>query len=118
MAYELLVLDVDGTLVNSQKEISEATKEAILECQENGIKVAIASGRCTEGIRHQAKAIGLDQYGGYVISYNGGQITDFRTGEVIYDIPLPKGMIYEIVGLWQAAWNRISYVFRRTDHCP
>ena len=97
MAYELLVLDVDGTLVNSQKEISEATKEAILECQENGIKVAIASGRCTEGIRHQAKAIGLDQYGGYVISYNGGQITDFRTGEVIYDIPLPKGMIYEIV---------------------
>ena len=45
MAYELLVLDVDGTLVNTKKEISERTRNAILECQEKGIKVAIASGR-------------------------------------------------------------------------
>ena len=96
MAYELLVLDVDGTLVNTKKEITEATRDAILECQENGIKVAIASGRSTEGIRHQAKAIHLDEYGGYIISYNGGRITNFQTGEVIYDIPLPKGMIHEL----------------------
>ena len=53
MAYELLVLDVDGTLVNTKKEITERTKEALWECQDQGIKVAIASGRCTEGIRHQ-----------------------------------------------------------------
>ena len=53
MAYEVLVLDVDGTLVNSKKEITKATKEAVIQCQQNGIKVVIASGRCTEGIRHQ-----------------------------------------------------------------
>ena len=34
MAYELLVLDVDGTLVNTKKEITERTKEALWECQE------------------------------------------------------------------------------------
>lgn len=96
MAYELLVLDVDGTLVNTKKEITERTREAIVECQENGIKVAIASGRCTEGIRHQAAAIKLDQYGGYIISFNGGRITNFATGEVIYDIPLPDGMLHEL----------------------
>ncbi len=96
MAYELLVLDVDGTLVNSHKQISDITRDAILECQENGIRVAIASGRCTEGIRHQAKEIHLDEYGGYIISFNGGRITNFQTGEVIYDIPLPKGMIHEL----------------------
>lgn len=96
MAYELLVLDVDGTLVNSQKKISEKTCSAIIECQKNGIKVAIASGRCTEGIRHQARAIQLDQYGGYIISFNGGRITNFQTGEVIYDITLPEGMIHTL----------------------
>ena len=96
MAYELLVLDVDGTLVNTKKEITERTKEALWECQDQGIKVAIASGRCTEGIRHQAKAIGLDRFGGYVISFNGGRITNFATGEVIYDITLPDGMIHEL----------------------
>ena len=50
MAYELLVLDVDGTLVNTKKEITERTKEALWECQDQGIKVAIASGRCTEDV--------------------------------------------------------------------
>jgi hypothetical protein len=96
MAYELLVLDVDGTLVNSDKKISEKTRQAVIECQENGVKVAIASGRSTEGIRHQAREIGLDRYGGYVVSYNGGRITNFQTGEVVYDIPLPPGMIHEL----------------------
>lgn len=96
MAYELLVLDVDGTLVNSKKEITERTRKAVMECQENGIRVAIASGRCTEGIRHQAAAIGLDRYGGYIISFNGGRITNFATGEIIYDIPLPDGMLHEL----------------------
>lgn len=96
MAYELLVLDVDGTLVNTKKEITDKTRDAIIECQENGIKVAIASGRCTEGIRHQAKAIKLDEFGGYILSFNGGRITNFKTGEVIYDIPLPEGMIHEL----------------------
>jgi hypothetical protein len=96
MAYELLVLDVDGTLVTTDKRITEKTRQALIECQENGVRVAIASGRCTEGIRHQAREIGLDQFGGYIISYNGGRITNFRTGEVIYDIPLPDGMIHEL----------------------
>ena len=36
MAYELLVLDVDGTLVNTKKEITERTKEALWECQDQG----------------------------------------------------------------------------------
>lgn len=96
MAYELLVLDVDGTLVNTKKEITEKTREAVIECQENGVRVAIASGRCTEGIRHQAREIKLDEFGGYIISYNGGRITNCRTGEVVYDIPLPEGMIHEL----------------------
>lgn len=96
MAYELLVLDVDGTLVNSKKEISGRTRDAIIECQENGIKVAIASGRCTEGIRHQAHAIRLDEFGGYILSFNGGRITNCRTGEVVYDIPMPDGALHEL----------------------
>ncbi len=96
MAYELLVLDVDGTLVNTEKKITEKTRAAIIECQQKGIKVAIASGRCTEGIRHQAKEIKLDEFGGYLISYNGGRITNFRTGEIVYNIPLPEGMIHEL----------------------
>ena len=85
MAYEVLVLDVDGTLVNSKKEITKATKEAVIQCQQNGIKVVIASGRCTEGIRHQAEELELQNYGGYILSYNGGEIIDWSTGELLYN---------------------------------
>ncbi|MCR5691054.1 MAG: Cof-type HAD-IIB family hydrolase [Eubacterium sp.] len=96
MAYEVLVLDVDGTLVNSKKEITEPVRRAIWECQEKGIYVVVASGRCTHGIRHQAKAIGLDHFGGYVLSYNGAHIENFATGEVVFDTKLPEGMIHEL----------------------
>ena len=50
MSYKLLVLDIDGTVTNSKKEITPKTKEAILELQKKGIPVAIASGRPTKGI--------------------------------------------------------------------
>ena len=33
MSYKLLVLDIDGTVTNSKKEITQKTKEAILELQ-------------------------------------------------------------------------------------
>ena len=85
MAYEVLVLDIDGTLTNSKKEISEKTLEAVINAQKEGIKVVIASGRPTAGIKEIAKKVKLDEYGGYVLSYNGGKITNFKTKEVIYN---------------------------------
>lgn len=74
-----------------RKRNYRATKEAFVECQDRVSRIANCSRRCTEGIRHQAKAIGLDRFGGYVISFNGGRITNFATGEVICDITLSDG---------------------------
>ena len=45
MDYQILALDLDGTLTNSKKEITPQTKEALIRIQENGIKVVLASGR-------------------------------------------------------------------------
>ncbi len=96
MAYEILVLDIDGTLTNSKKEVTPKTLEAVIRAQEEGIKVAIASGRPTAGIHKIAKTIKLDEYGGYVLSYNGGKITNFQTGEIVYNETLPEEMIPSI----------------------
>lgn len=96
MAYELLVLDVDGTLMRTDKTISRKTIDAIVRIQQEGVKVAIASGRCTAGILPTAKKIRLDEFGGYIVSYNGGCISNCQTGEVIYNINLPDGIVQEI----------------------
>lgn len=96
MAYEVLVLDVDGTLMRTDKTISRRTIDEIVKIQEAGIKVAIASGRCTAGIMPTAKKIRLDEFGGYIVSYNGGCISNCQTGEIIYNINLPDGIVQEI----------------------
>ena len=45
MKYQVIVLDLDGTLTNSKKEITPPTRDALIEIQQNGKKVVLASGR-------------------------------------------------------------------------
>ena len=82
--YKLLVLDLDGTLTNSQKKITRKTKEALLKAQENGIKLVLASGRPTYGIVPLADELNLDARGGYILSYNGGEIIFWKTKELLH----------------------------------
>lgn len=100
MAYEVLVLDIDGTLTTSEKIISETTYRAIMAIQERGHKVVLASGRPTPGILPLAKQLKLDEYGGYILSFNGAKIINCQTGEVIYQKTLPDGILPK---LYQAA---------------
>ncbi len=108
MAYEVLVLDIDGTLTNSKKEVSPKTLDAVIRAQEEGIKVVIASGRPTAGIKKIAKTIKLDEYGGYILSYNGGKIINFQTGEVVYNETLPEEMVPSIYE--EAVDNQVGIV--------
>ena len=43
MAYTWIALDLDGTLTNSQKRISEGTRAALLRAQEKGVRLALVS---------------------------------------------------------------------------
>ena len=51
MKYKLLVLDVDGTLLNDKKEITPRTHAALLKAQQMGVHVVLASGRPTNGVQ-------------------------------------------------------------------
>ena len=50
MKYQVLVLDLDGTLTNSKKEITPETRKALIEIQEAGKIVVLASGRPINGV--------------------------------------------------------------------
>lgn len=84
MKYKLLVLDLDGTLTNTRKEVTEHTRTTLIKAQEQGLKIVLASGRPTYGIAPLANLLQLDKYEGYVLSYNGGEIIDWKTGELLY----------------------------------
>lgn len=96
MNYQVLVLDLDGTLTNSQKKIPSKTREALIDIQKNGKKVVLASGRPTRGVLPLAEELQLAKYGSYVLSFNGARITDCRTGQIIYNRSLPSDALPDI----------------------
>lgn len=98
MEKKILVLDIDGTLTNSKKEITEATKKAIWRCMDQGHKVLLASGRPTPGMKRYEQELELPRRGGYLLSYNGARITDCVTGEILYQQTLPLSILPGIYG--------------------
>lgn len=85
MEYKLIALDLDGTLKNSNNEITPKTREALIQAQKLGIKVVLASGRPTPGLRHEARELELERYGGYILSFNGARVVDVKTGNTVYE---------------------------------
>ena len=83
MEAKVLVLDIDGTLTNSEKKITVKTKNAIIDVMKRGHKVILASGRPTPGMLGYAKELELENYGGYLLSFNGGKIIECKTGEIL-----------------------------------
>lgn len=95
---KILVLDIDGTLVNSKKEITPETLHYLMQAQEQGCIVALASGRPFPGLKQYADALQLAQYGGYALSFNGGKVISCATGETIYTKAIPRhyaGILYD-----------------------
>ena len=93
MDYQLLALDLDGTLTNSEKKISKATLDALIKIQKQGKKVVLASGRPTIGVLPLAGQLRLADYGGYMLSFNGARITDCQSGQLIYNRQLPDDIV-------------------------
>lgn len=93
MKYKLLVLDVDGTLLNEEKVISKRTLSALLKVQQTGVRIALASGRPTYGLLPIAKSLELGLYGGFILSYNGSQIINAKNGEILFERRINPEMI-------------------------
>lgn len=85
MEYQLIAMDLDGTLNNDQKIITEKTKTALMAAQERGIRLALASARPSPGLFKGRDILRLQDYQGILMSYNGGRIVDAATGKVLFE---------------------------------
>ena len=102
MKYKLIATDIDDTLLRRDKTLSPVTKAALLQAQENGMIVAVASGRLPYGVRPYAEALEVFDHGGYYMGFNGGAVMnsrdeligsaylDNRYIEPVYDILRPS----------------------------
>lgn len=82
--YKLVALDMDGTLLTSDKTISEPTKLAISKARQAGVKVVLASGRPLEGMQAKLEELNIDGSEDYVLFYNGSKVQNVSTKETIH----------------------------------
>ncbi|WXR60613.1 Cof-type HAD-IIB family hydrolase [Peptostreptococcaceae bacterium AGR-M142] len=80
MNYKMVVVDMDMTLLNSNHEITNKTKNIIKKVRQKGIKVVLASGRSYISMLDYAKDLGIEDE---IISLNGGVITDIKENNMI-----------------------------------
>jgi len=86
MGYRLLVADIDGTLVNAQREITPPVRAAVTAAQARGVRVCLATGRIWPSARQYVEGLGANPP---AILYNGGMVYDFTSGEVWFRTTLP-----------------------------
>lgn len=101
MRYKIIALDVDGTLVNSKLELTDKVREALIRVQRDyGMRVIIASGRPTAGLKALAEQLELARYSGYILPYNGGEMYNARAMSTPFArVALPNDIIPELYQL-------------------
>ena len=94
--YKMLVLDLDDTLLKDDYSISARNKDLLLEAQNRGVKVVLASGRPTPAMLQFADELKLAHYDSYIISFNGAVVTSMKTNESIFERSLTKEEVHSL----------------------
>ena len=97
MGIRLIALDIDGTLTNDQKVIDDETLQALFDAQKDGVRLVLASARPAPGLYKCADILHMREYGGILMSYNGGRIVEAATGKTLSEIHMDQEMTREIL---------------------
>jgi len=99
-----IFLDLDGTLNNDQKQITPRTSNALICAQKQGVKIVLASARPSPGLYKERDILKLQNYGGILMSYNGGRIVDAATNKVLFETSMDQ--------------SQAAVILRYLEHLP
>lgn len=86
--YKLLALDMDGTLLTTDKKVSKKNEAAIKAAEAKGVKIVLASGRPLAGLTRYLEELDLLKGEDYVLSFNGGLVQNTKNGEIVSKVSL------------------------------
>lgn len=139
---KILFLDLDGTLLNDEKEVTAGNREAIDEALSAGHKIVICTGRATSSAVQLAEKLSLTSPGCYAITFNGACIYDLYEGKAVSRLLLSVDEICRILdaandfGIYGHTYNktgiltshdtpalhayasRTNMTYETTDHFP
>lgn len=95
MDYKLVAIDMDGTLLNSENQISKRTKQAIENAKKKGIKIVMATGRILKSAINYSESLELKNP---IISCNGAVVAD-EEQNIIYKKAISRDISNKIMEL-------------------
>lgn len=94
MNIKMIAMDLDGTLLNSRKQLSTKVKSVLKECAARGIHVVLASGRARCGVDPLAKELSVVRY---ALTTNGGGVWDLQQNQLIYSRALDREVVLDLI---------------------
>lgn len=74
MKYDLIAIDIDGTLLDSTLQLTPPVFDAVQRVVDSGAKIVLCTGRPYPGAEDYMKELGLTQEGDYIINYHGALV--------------------------------------------
>jgi hypothetical protein len=94
MKYQLIVMDIDGTVLKSNHNVSQQSKSALDQARAKGVHVTLASGRNYTSMLHIALKLGIEEP---LISNDGALIKHAITGDILQQTSFEAGALAEIL---------------------
>ena len=92
--FRLAAIDIDGTLLGPDSQLSSANAAAVVRLQESGIRVILASGRRHENMLRFHHLLRLE---GPLVSCQGALVKNAETGEILHRDCIPAKLAAEVV---------------------
>ena len=102
----LLLSDMDNTLLDTNKNISEENQQAIREFQAGGGKFAIVTGRIPSSVYQYHDAISFETP---IVSHNGGAIYDFKTESYLWQTCIDRETVYPLMDKIKAWFSDVAF---------
>lgn len=118
MAYKLMAVDIDGTLIDSRDNLTEETKEAIRLGVEKGLIFTISTGRPIQGVEKLNSLLDLDLP---FITYNGAMVVMGKSKNILYEqkmSPTDARQVYDLgikYGVLTVIWKENKLYVSRMD---
>lgn len=97
MAIKAILLDIDGTLTNSKKEITPETLTALKNAQDRGVRLVLASGRPAKGLSNYGDLLNMWMHHGLFVCYNGARVIDCESKEVLVDVTIKPELVTAVL---------------------
>jgi hypothetical protein len=107
-SFKMVALDMDGTLLNRDHQLSERTIASVKMIADTGLIVLLATGRMTSAVKNHLEKLGTP---GLVVSHNGALVKDVRTGQIYHHDTVPKEIVTKVLQLLEGKETVIHFNF-------